>query len=1121
MNAQFQSQMAGQMEHAASIGAGMPMSDSIVGTGMNRAAAIGGPMAALGLGVIGRDPFSMAFNWGKAGARFGAGGAIAGGLAGAGIATGGAMAMGYAANQFFTGAQQQQQLGQMMSSSFRFANAYGGQGFGRGGTGEIGGMLRGMTTEQGPMGQMAGFEELGRLASNMGRMGMAQGVRDAKEFGDKFREMVKTVKNIAESMGTSLEEAQKMMGAMRSSGVFGQNQAASFAARIRQGAVAGGMATSELTGMMGVGSQISRMVGGRGRAGAAGGLETLTNIGVAQQMGLISEEDIYNTTGLTGAEGRRAMATRQMEQSAKFLQGSLGRRFLASVAGKDGNLDAASVAKIMSGDVGTDDTINMYNKNLNRIGRANFIRNEGKLRGAALEQFGGILPMLQMKQWLDKRGGIDVNENNDRAMIFMQRQLGMGNDESEMMLRQVRELPNILRQRKTSSEDDSYMNRIRERNSHTGLEGLKHKFDKAKAEVNATLQQVGADFYQSMTSEVDGFINRLTNTYVKETRRDVAGAFRTMMGGGAMGDTAAQQTFGIGNTFRSSNANMGLLRGGNSVMQTFAEGDAERFSKAGFGYSGSADGLMRHLGKVSQVIGASLSGGRGIQDFTEVQMAGAAGSDALRKALMGDMGATKGMDRLAAFGSFLSGQAGMEGLAKRFDKASDVERAQIMAAYSGKGGADVDQTGAFQDPSFRGNYGTTGMRTLGEGASSIGAAFGFKGRRSLASGVRGGDTDVGKYLLSEGGRNLVDRMMSDNEKVRNDARIQVEKEIGALRGKEDLTKEETARMRGLRGMLVSQKLTEMEVGGATPEQIKAEAGRLAKEHGISEVEVTSQASTIAGLAERNKEIARGEAGDRFGTRARENLVGLANASTGLLGKDGAISASRVSKVAGSTAGEAFLKTMVEQQQIMGQMGPGADNQGLMTQAQGAAARMNQNLGSMTVAEQRRLAEGLSMVSGAEDEASRVGLVASLSGTLEKGGKGLSGAASMLGVNMSKEELAKLMGAGGAAGAAKAIASKIGDGSLAKNADFLKDLESTLGSVSSGKFGEAGQKMSELLGNETVSKARVAASQEADPVHHLKGIAQNSKDTADRLSTAVGLLTDIKMGNKGDPEAQSE
>jgi hypothetical protein len=184
MNAQYQQQMAMQFQSASMIGTQVPLSESMVGGGMNRMAAIGGPMATMGLGLMGLDPISLGLRAGMGASGMGMGfaGSAAVGLGAAGVAGAGFMAAGYGANQMFTGAQQQQAFNGNMNSTFRFNNNMGGQGFGRGGLGDIGSMMRNMSTEQGSMGQMVGFEELGRLASNMGRMGMAQGVRDAKEF---------------------------------------------------------------------------------------------------------------------------------------------------------------------------------------------------------------------------------------------------------------------------------------------------------------------------------------------------------------------------------------------------------------------------------------------------------------------------------------------------------------------------------------------------------------------------------------------------------------------------------------------------------------------------------------------------------------------------------------------------------------------------------------------------------------------------------------------------------------------------------------------------------------------------------------------------------------------------
>lgn len=1136
MNAQYQQQMAMQFQNASMIGAQVPLAESIAGGGINRVGAIGGPMAAMGLGLMGLDPISIGLRAGMGASSMGMGFAGAGavGLGAAGVAGAGFMAAGYAANQMFSGAQQQQAFNSSMNSTFRFANQYGGHGFGRQGLGEIGGMMRQMSTEQGSMGQMVGFEELGRLASNMGRMGMAQGVRDAKEFSEKFREMIKTVKNIAETMGTSLEEAQKMMGAMRSSGVFGQNQAAAFASRVRQGAAAGGMATSELTGMMAVGSQISRMVGGRGRAGAAGGMETITNIGVAQQMGLISEEDIYNVTGLTGAEGRRAMATRQMEQSAQFLRGSLGRRFLASVAGKNGRLDQGSVEEYMAGGVGTERTTEMYNRNLSRVGRADFIRNEGRLRGAALEQFGGLAPMVAMKGWLDERG-INVNEDNDRAMIFMQRQLGMGNDEAEMMLRQVKELPNLMHQRKISEGDDNFQRKMAERRSHSGLSGVKHKFEKAKADVNAALNQIGAEFYENMSEGVERFINNMTDSYVKETRNDVSGAMRAMLSGGALGQAAASDTFGIGGgrAFRVAGASgKGLFGTGKSDMDIFDKSDRESFARAGYGLRGND--ITGNMANAQAISGAFQSGGAGLSGIEGVRELGAGARSSLREAMAAQTIRGKGMDRLASFGSYLdqqskSGNAALGALASRFKSAStDVERAQIMAAFAGGAGID-DEAGNFRAPELRGVYGLSGMLTAADGAEKLGSMlrgpepeYSIFGGGGEATGQRQAAAKVfksaGSFLMSESGRDLVGRMMNRDSGTRAAALESVQKDIAALRDKSDRTLAEDGRLKGLQHLMFGQKLTALTLNGASPGQIEAEAKRLAEEHGLPLSEVMNSTKAIGSLAAYNEDTARLAAGDRMGDEGRKSVAGLRRGGlvTGS-GKNLRLEAANADKLGGGAAGRAFLEAMVEAQGAMAQMGPGVSSertQELMSQVNGAGQRMSQSMGGMTVAEMRRMAGNMVGIAGTEDARYELGRTAAIGehvtagGKRGKGGK-LSAAADVLGVNLTPEQVQKMLkDGGGVSGVASGIAAELGMGD---NKKFVEQLTSSLGDIEGGKMGAGAVGLKGLLDNEGVQKARKLRADEADkvdPNKNLDKIQQHTEKMAKFSEQMSNTLSDM-------------
>jgi hypothetical protein len=1135
INAGYAQQNYGNLQYAHMIGMGNPMAENITGGAINRMGAIGGPAAMAGLGIMGLDPMSLGLRAGMGAYGAGAGFAGAGiaGLGAGGLASAGLMAAGYGANQMFSGAQQQQSFNANMNSTYRFANSAGGFGFGRGGLGEIGSTLRTMTTEQGSGGQMVGFEELGRLASNMGRMGMAQGVRDAKDFSDKFRQMVKTVKEIAEQMGTSLEEAQKMMGAMRSSGVFGLGRAGDAATRIRAGAAAGGLATSEVTGMMSVGSQISRAVGGRGRSGAIGGIETITNIGVAQQMGLLSEEDIYNATGLTGAEGRRALATRQMEQSARFLQGSLGRRFLASVTGRNGQLDEGSVQEMLAGGVGTDRTMAMAGRNLDKVGRANFIRNEGRLRGAALEKFGGMAPMIAMRGWLQERG-INVNEDNDRAMIFMQRELGMGNDEAETMLKQVQELPQLMRQRQIAGEDDRFSRRMSERSGQVGIEGIKRKFEKARAEVNATLQQAGATFYEGVSEQVDRAINDITGVTVRETRKDVAEAFRAMMGGGAMGQAAAGATFGLGGQGTIARSSKDLLGKGPSDMETFQKFDAESFKNAGFAFKGGS--LTEHMNQMSLVSNAFKGGDRGLQDRGEVQTLGRSAGGAVREAFARGTISGRGLDRLQSFGTFLRGQSGLGDLAERFSRASPVEKAQIMAAFTGEGGAGVaGEAENFASPETKGIYGASNLSTLGQGAEAVGNALmpqGVGGGLLAAATLglsdmytRGASRAAGRFLLGDEGRSVITGIMSGDASTRQSMREHVLDEVKKLRDKgTSITDGEKGRLRGLQSALFAQRLTEMRNAGASADAIQAEAERMAKENGLSVTDVTAGDSVINSLAVRNEQQARLQGGERFGERAREELASMARGGlvTGS-GRDLQLS-QRGQELGNTTAGKAFLSALFQTQKSLSQIGPGTAPgavQALEEQARGTAGEMDKALSSMSVAEQRAFAERLRGVEGMEGAAGEVGRTAAIGGELQAGSKrgkfgGMRSAASLLGVDISQDELKTLVGKGGAAGAAAEIAKRLGGG-LDKNEAFMKQLTGTLSDVGGGKFGAAGVELKGLLDTPEMTeirKKKIQAQENADPNKNLEKISEYTKRSADRLDTIFDILA---AGDKVNPE----
>lgn len=488
-------------------------STDIAGSMMSRGMGMGMPLMTGAASMMGLDPLSLGFKaassvWGMGG------GVLSAGMAGMGaLGAAGAIGMGvqYAGGQMMHGAQQQMALNNSLSH-MPFRNNQGGMGFTAQQGFDIGNSLHGMTGANGPGGEVTTFGELSRLASNMGRMGMSQNTRTVSEFKEKFKQLIDTTKQVATDLGTTLEEGMKALQSMKSSGVFAKGDALKMSGGMRAGAMAGSLAMSEMSGAASIGSQISRAIGGLGKQGAMAGINTMTQIGLAQQTGAISEEDIYNATGLNGAEGRQALAASQMQQSASFLRGGRGRRFLASIAGKNGELDEDSVNQWMAGGIGTGETMQMAGKNLGKVGRANFIRNEGRLRGAALEKFGGLAQSMVYKNWLSDRG-YDPNEMDDRSMIAFERFSGLGREESEVALKQLNAMPEMVKEMRNTQRDMAYGDSLARHKNNSGISGLKRKFDAKREEVQGKLQEVGAKILESGQDSIESWFNHTMGIY--------------------------------------------------------------------------------------------------------------------------------------------------------------------------------------------------------------------------------------------------------------------------------------------------------------------------------------------------------------------------------------------------------------------------------------------------------------------------------------------------------------------------------------------------------------------------------------------------------------------------------
>jgi hypothetical protein len=556
---------------------------------------------------------------------------------------------------------------------------------------------------------------------------MAQGVRNAKEFQEKFQQMMRTVKEVATAMSTSLEQAQEVMASMRGAGVFGGGRQTAMARMIRAGAVEGGLATSELAQMANVGSQISRAIGGRGQAGAVAGVRAVTNIGAAVQAGVLSEEDIYNATGQTGAAGRQALATNLLQGEARFFKRGLGRRVLAAMAERGGRLDEEMVQRFMGGEVGTGETMREAYGHLARVGRANFIRNEGRLRGEAVAAFGGMGRAVVAQGWLRSRG-MNVYDMSDRQMLFFQRKFGFDRDEADAVVKMARDIDRIQETRSDRRDEDEVVRGVERYRRTIGIEGIKRKFESARQEVNNSLKQAGSDLFEWGREHIERTLNKMTGDYVRTVDRDLGGAIRDVMRGR---EDTAREVFGLGmggagrmplatdmevNEVFGGAANVG---GADWLRQ-----NRKAFGRAGYRFDESGD-IGQQLSTFRKLRSAVAAGTH--EDVTEMFAAmdlkdmGGSSVEKFKQRMASAISGMEGSgtDRLDKFEQVLR-RSGPEGqrLAERYARADIVEKGRIYGAVATSAGVK-DPGREFELPDELGLLGEKKFATVGERRETV------------------------------------------------------------------------------------------------------------------------------------------------------------------------------------------------------------------------------------------------------------------------------------------------------------------------------------------------------------------------------------------------------------------
>lgn len=618
------------------------------------------------------------------GMRGGVGGAIAGFGIGSAIGAAGKHVFG----SMMEGAQEQQGLERTLSQ-FQFQNAHSrtGKGFSRGDSMQIGGMVRQM--ERMPE-MLTSFGELNRLMDKMGQMGLMQGVKDAGQFMDKFRNTINTLKDLSKLIGTSMEGALKAFGEARQSGFYSSGDIVKNVMNRQITGSLTGMNQGQVGALQQYGSQIGHGTGGSRRSGAQHALRTAGQLGMANQMGILSNDMIMEMTGKEGAEGIQDLSASMTQLGHRMGSSNVGQAMTLALGKMEdgrytGEMDEELAGKVRRGEISLSELKHLArSKARGRKAKLSFAAHKSRLRSEMVGAVGAEGIGMQLQEILGNRGW----RNPDATNLVMQR-FGASEEQANMLQKLM---PNLEEISLTMQTESSGMARRQARaavmKERFSADAIKHKISKKiEHAITDPFKDAGRKVRDAITGMYEDFMDELTGEYTRNLTKGTAELVRNSM----MGSSSAKSK--MTSMIKGAQQDSGFRRGSNLG------------NSYGSGISGYWGGAAR--GAINSLSGSTLSGSQ-LRDA--LLMMG--GNDAVDRNIMGGLTSERAGD-IQDSGRIVLEQ-NMKGVSASTSMA-DIN----MALKRGVTGYNQDSRGA-QD--WRGKW--AGTDSYKKGIAALQAGFG-------------------------------------------------------------------------------------------------------------------------------------------------------------------------------------------------------------------------------------------------------------------------------------------------------------------------------------------------------------------------------------------------------------
>tara|TARA_B100000214_G_scaffold335303_1_gene278510 strand:- start:2666 stop:5893 length:3228 start_codon:yes stop_codon:yes gene_type:complete len=229
-----------------------------------------------------------------------------------------------AASRFRAGHQQQMFAQNALQSVIGERNMGGNFGFGasRGAARGFANMFQELSSSAEIL---TNDNELKAIFNKLNDMSLFQTVRSASEVGARFKKLVTTVRDISRDLGTTLEGVMPMFQRHVQMGFIDPDEIRT-SMRTNRALRGVGIGTSDatITGLEMAQSASNFAAGGTRKMGALGAQRNLAMVNVALEQGIITDEDLINSTGQIGEKGAADLAQQFMQASRNVLTSRSG-----------------------------------------------------------------------------------------------------------------------------------------------------------------------------------------------------------------------------------------------------------------------------------------------------------------------------------------------------------------------------------------------------------------------------------------------------------------------------------------------------------------------------------------------------------------------------------------------------------------------------------------------------------------------------------------------------------------------------------------------------------------------------------------------------------------------------